>query len=122
MFHTLSMSDFIFKIFRAPEWETFNKDGFFSGSAHDVRDGFIHLCAGSQLAGTLAKHFSEDDSLILARIHAGKVKALKWEVSRGGEKFPHLYAPLPISALDTHLVLWQKDGTFIVPAGFIGQS
>ncbi len=113
------MSDFIFKIFRADEWENFKSAGVFTGSVHDARDGFIHLCAGGQLAGTLAKHFSAEKGLIIARFHASKANALKWEASRGGEKFPHLYAPLPINALDTHLALRQKGGVFILPEGFI---
>jgi len=122
MRHILPMSDFIFKIFRVPEWETFTNNGAFTGSADDLRDGYIHLSAGGQLAGTLAKYFHGETSLIIARFRADTLSPLKWEISRGGEKFPHLYAPLPISALDTHLALRHKDGKFIVPTEFIGQS
>ena len=106
----------IYKIFRSAEWSEFTKAGSFGGSVHDQRDGFIHMCARSQLSGTLAKHFSGDDELVLAAFNESHVKNLKWEISRGGEKFPHIYGPLPRSALDGDWPLVKNgDGVFVLP-------
>ena len=82
------------KIFRAPEWAAFRETGLFAGSADDLRDGFIHLSAGEQVEGTLAAHFAGEDRLVLAEVDVGEDTALRWELSRGGKAFPHLYRPL----------------------------
>ncbi len=74
------------------------------GSADDVRDGFIHLSAAHQVAGTAAKYFRDQPELLLVAFDAaGLGPALKWEPSRGGDVFPHLYSPLP-----TARALWTK--------------
>lgn len=82
------------KIFRAAEWVAFREAGRFEGSADDRRDGFIHLSAPSQVEGTLARHFAGEAGLVLARLAVGADPALKLEVSRGGEPFPHLFRAL----------------------------
>ena len=84
----------IFKILRADEWAAFEAAGEFAGSADDVRDGFIHLSTEAQLAGTLAKHFAGEAGLVVAEVAVAGDAALKWEVSRGGAAFPHLYRAL----------------------------
>lgn len=84
----------IFKILRAGEWERFQADGRFAGSADDLRDGFIHLSAAEQLAGTLARHFAAEAGLVRLEVAVEADPALVWEVSRGGARFPHLYRPL----------------------------
>jgi uncharacterized protein (DUF952 family) len=102
------MHELIYKIFLPEQWMDFQNRGIFEGSAHDQRDGFIHLCSGSQLAGTLEKHYAEAQSVVLAEIDAQQVSAqLKWEVSRGGKKFPHLFDALTTSALVKHIELAQ---------------
>jgi uncharacterized protein (DUF952 family) len=94
------------------------RQGHFPGSADNIRDGFIHLSAAHQLAGTLAKHFAGEDGLVLLALDRERLgPALKWEVSRG-DRFPHLYAPLDLAAL-----LWAErlplgdDGRHILPEG-----
>jgi uncharacterized protein (DUF952 family) len=83
------------KIFRAAEWEALQQDGHFAGSPDDLRDGFIHLSTDEQLQGTLAKHFASEEGLIIATVQlAADDPALRWEPSRGGQLFPHLYRPL----------------------------
>lgn len=84
----------IFKILRAAEWVSFQADGVFAGSADDRRDGFIHLSTEKQLEGTLAKHFAGEAGLVVVQVGVEDDPALKWEVSRGGARFPHLYRPL----------------------------
>ena len=107
----------IYKIFRRPEWEALNTDGETEGAPVDLADGFIHFSTAEQAAETAAKHFAGAEGLILAAIEADSLgEALKWEPSRGGALFPHLYAPLPTSH-----VLWEKplemtnDGSHIIP-------
>jgi uncharacterized protein (DUF952 family) len=76
----------------------------FHGAAVDARDGFIHFSTATQARETAAKHFAGAPDLMLIAVDAGLLgDALKWEVSRGGDLFPHLYGVLPLAA-----VLWTK--------------
>jgi uncharacterized protein (DUF952 family) len=89
-----------FKILTADQWAQFAADGVFHGAAVDLADGYIHLSTAGQLEETLAKHFAGQSGLVIAEIDLDPLgAAVKWEVSRGGALFPHLYAPLPISAV-----------------------
>lgn len=83
--------DGIYKIFRGPEWASLQASGRFDGSPDDRRDGYIHLSTGAQLAGTLARHFAGEGALIAAELRLDGDPALRWDVSRGGAQFPHLY-------------------------------
>ncbi len=88
----------IFKIVRRKEWDAAVESGVLKGSPDDVRDGFIHFSAAHQLRATLEKHFLGEDGLLLLGCDPDALGAnLKWEVSRGGDKFPHLYAELSLS-------------------------
>jgi uncharacterized protein (DUF952 family) len=89
----------IFKIVGADEWRRAEKAGLFEGSAVDRADGFIHFSTADQAPETAAKYFAGRGDLVLAAVDAETLgEALKWEPSRGGALFPHLYAPLPIAA------------------------
>jgi uncharacterized protein (DUF952 family) len=89
-----------YKIFAMPEFEIFRRDGVFLGSPADLADGFIHLSTASQVEGTLAKHYEGRTDLILAAVDLGALgDAVRWEESRGGQMFPHLYGTLPMSAV-----------------------
>lgn len=95
----------IYKILPAEAWAQACRAGSFSGSAVDLRDGFIHLSARHQLAETAAKHFAGQPGLVLVAFDAQAFgEDLKWEPSRGGDLFPHLYAPLPATC-----ALWSRD-------------
>jgi len=86
----------IYKILPRAEWEAACAAGAFLGSGIDLKDGFIHFSAEDQWAETLAKHFAGQIDLVLVAVEAAQLgEALKWEVSRGGALFPHLYGPLP---------------------------
>lgn len=89
-----------FKIFTAEQWAQFQADGIFHGAPVDCADGYIHMSAAGQLEETLAKYFAGQAGLVIAEIDLSRLGAnLKWEVSRGGALFPHLYADLPWSSL-----------------------
>jgi uncharacterized protein (DUF952 family) len=89
-----------FKILTAPQWAEFERTGQFAGAPVDLADGYIHMSTAAQLDETLAKHFAGQRGLVIAEIALdGFGDALKWEVSRGGALFPHLYAPLPLTAV-----------------------
>jgi len=89
----------VFKIAERAAWETACQQGIYAGSRDDRRDGFIHLCAPHQLAGTFAKHFKDQVDLVLIAFDANMLgNDFRWEHSRGGDLFPHLYAPLPTAA------------------------
>jgi beta-hydroxylase len=89
-----------FKILTAEQWAAWQSSGHFAGAPIDLSDGFIHLSAADQVAGTLEKHFAGQSGLILAEIELVRLgDAVKWEPSRGGALFPHVYAPIPLSAV-----------------------
>jgi uncharacterized protein (DUF952 family) len=106
----------IYKIFRAREWQAAKDCEFFFGSPDDLRDGFIHFSAAHQVRATCDRHFSTEHNLILAGVDDAALEGLQWDVSRNGAKFPHLYAPLPLSAVRTLADIRRAgDGTFIFP-------
>jgi uncharacterized protein (DUF952 family) len=88
----------IYKICPRAEWEAAVVDGVYRGSAIDRRDGFVHFSTAAQVDETLRKHFAGQADLLLIAVDPALLgPALRFEVSRGGELFPHLYADLPIS-------------------------
>ena len=93
----------IYKILRQSEWAALQANGRFEGSVHDKRDGFIHMSTFAQLQGTLDKHYTQGDVVILAAVRLADIESsVKWEVSRGGAEFPHIYGILPLSAIEQH--------------------
>jgi uncharacterized protein (DUF952 family) len=85
----------VYKIFRAEEMAGFVAAGVSAGAPVDLADGYIHLSAPDQVAGTAARHFAGEDGLwLVACDPAAMGEALRWEVSRGGARFPHLYRTL----------------------------
>jgi len=94
----------IYKICERTSWEAAALAGAYPGSDLDLRDGFIHFSTAAQLAETAAKHFARQTDLMLIAVDSDALgAALKWEPSRGGDLFPHLYAALPVTA-----VRWAK--------------
>lgn len=111
---------FAFKVLTREQWNRFRDAGEFTGAPVDLADGYIHLSARGQVAETVARHFAGQDDLILAMVDLAALgAAVKWEPSRGGDLFPHLYGNLPMSAVTTKAVLRLDDaGRHIFPAGF----
>ena len=90
----------LYKICSAAEWRAAEREGVYRGSAVDRRDGFIHFSATDQVAETAARHFAGQTDLLLIHVDAAALgAALKWEASRGGALFPHLYADLAMPAV-----------------------
>jgi uncharacterized protein (DUF952 family) len=93
----------IYKICERAAWRAAEADGQFRGSAVDECDGYIHFSTAAQLAETAAKHFAKQSDLILVAVDADAAQVqgarLKWEPSRGGDLFPHLYGSLPVAAV-----------------------
>lgn len=90
-------ADVVYKVLRRREAAHLVAEGRFEGSDDDLRDGFVHLSTAGQVSGTLARHFAAESGLFLgiARV-AALADALRWEPSRGGELFPHLYRALEV--------------------------
>jgi uncharacterized protein (DUF952 family) len=109
----------VYKILAAHEWANALQAGVFHGSAVDVRDGFIHFSDASQVRETAARHFAGQDGLVLAGFEAYALgPALRWEASRGGASFPHLYVPLnPALAVSVAPLAWDH-GAHRFPPGF----
>jgi uncharacterized protein (DUF952 family) len=94
----------IYKICETSQWDIAERDGVFRGAPIDERDGFIHFSTAAQVAETAARHFAGASDLVLVAVDADALAgALRWEPSRGGDLFPHLYGALPLAA-----VLWTK--------------
>jgi uncharacterized protein (DUF952 family) len=111
------MSDPVYKICSSAMLQEARGRGCFEGSADDARDGFIHLSAGHQVAGTLAKYFAGQRDLLLLAVDPDKLgERLRWETSRGGEPFPHLYGPLDLDhVISVEALVLQEDGSHRLP-------
>ncbi len=114
----------IYHMCRADEWAEAQTTGSYPGSSQDQADGFIHFSTRTQVWTSAAKHRRGQDNILLLEVDANALgdlggDALKWEASRGGALFPHLYVPLPVSAVIsvTPLAL-DDDGVHIFPDGF----
>ncbi len=94
----------IYKIFRAPEWAALQAVGESPGAPIDISDGYVHFSTASQAAETAARHFAGEGDLVLLALDADRLgDALRWEPSRGGALFPHLYRTLRMDD-----VLWSR--------------
>ena len=94
----------IYKICAEAPWHEAKQEGVFRGAPVDLRDGFIHFSSATQVRATAAEYFAGLENLLLIAVDADALgEALRWEVSRGGELFPHLYGDLPLAA-----VRWVK--------------
>ena len=107
----------IYKICDRASWRKAETERQFCGSPADARDGFIHFSTAAQLAETAAKHFAGVADLVLVAVDSGALDGnLKWESSRGGDLFPHLYALLPLSAVRwVRPLAAEVDGRRAVP-------
>ena len=107
----------IYKICRATDWAQAVAFGQYTGSPDDLRDGFIHLSTAAQVHDTAAKYFRGQEGLVLVKVDAVPLgDALKWELSRGGAMFPHVYGPLPTRlAVTVEPLALAADGVPIIP-------
>lgn len=110
-------ADRIYKLVPAAAWRQAEVLGRFTGSPVDVADGFIHCSTAAQVAETASRHFTGVDDLLLVTVSAPAVEPwLRWEPSRGGALFPHVYADLPLSAVRSVVpVSLDGDGRHVFP-------
>ena len=112
------MPKIVYKICPEALWRASEQAGRFDGAPIDIADGFIHFSTAEQVRETAAKHFAGQGGLLLIAVDASRLgSALKYEVSRGGALFPHLYAPLdPAAALWVEPLPLGPNGVHVFPA------
>lgn len=99
-----------YKVLTADQMTQLEADGVFAGAPIDLADGYIHLSTHAQLTETVDKHFAGQSALWVAAVDLAVLgDAVKWEPSRGGQLFPHIYAPLPLSAVFAYSPLERDD-------------
>ena len=111
----------VYKISDGVQWAAAVKLGVLAGSSDDRRDGYIHMSTGAQVPETARRYFTNQPGLVLAAFDPLQLgETLRWEPSRGGDLFPHLYAPLPTaSALWVRPLPLDASGVPIIPEGLI---
>ena len=108
--------DVAYKVLTAEQMAELEAKGTFAGAPVDLADGFIHLSTSGQLDETIAKHFAGFDNLHLAAVDLEALgDAVKWEPSRGGDLFPHLYGALPMTSVAWVRTLPLIDGAHVLP-------
>ncbi|MBS7809497.1 DUF952 domain-containing protein [Roseococcus pinisoli] len=116
------MDALIYTLVRGEDWRAAEAAGAYHGSADDRRDGFLHFSAAAQLRASAAKHRAGEADLWMVEVEAAALgEALRWEPATGGSRpglFPHLYGPLPLSAVRraVHVPL-DAGGLHAFPAG-----
>jgi uncharacterized protein (DUF952 family) len=106
----------IYKILPAALWEKAQREGIFRGAPVDLADGYIHFSTAGQVAETAAKHFGGQTDLVLLALDSAQFDDLKWEPSRGGALFPHLYGTLDVkAAIDVGPLPLGPDGRYRFP-------
>ena len=112
------MDAIIYKIVTVEQWRKAEADGVFAGAPIDISDGYIHFSTGSQVRETAARHFSGMGDLLLVHVDTAKLgDALRYEPSRGGLLFPHLYAPMPLDcAIRIDPLPLDETGRHMFPA------
>jgi len=99
------MTRLIYHMCRADEWQVALATGLYHGSSQDLADGFIHFSTADQVQDSAARHRAGQDGLVLLAVDCRQIETmLKWEMSRRGMMFPHVYGALPVGA-----VLWARD-------------
>jgi len=110
----------IYKILRPAEWADLQANGTTTGAPIDVTDGYIHFSTATQVQETAAKHFAGEEGLMLLAVDDGTLGAdLKWEPSRGGQDFPHLYRNLNMADVLWHKQIDYQSGAHIFPEDLV---
>ncbi|KQO56924.1 DUF952 domain-containing protein [Sphingomonas sp. Leaf257] len=106
-----------YKVLTADQMTVLEQEGVFAGAPVDLADGYIHLSTAAQLTETVDKHFAGQSDLHIAAVDLEAMgEAVKWEESRGGQLFPHLYADLPLTAVIAYGPMKRdEDGTVRLP-------
>jgi len=106
-----------YKVLTSEQMEVLLREGVFAGAPIDLADGYIHLSAADQVTETVDKHFAGQTGLLVAAVDLEALgDAVKWEPSRGGQLFPHIYAALPLNAVTAYVPLARgSDGAILLP-------
>ncbi|GAA0663623.1 uncharacterized protein (DUF952 family) [Sphingomonas insulae] len=106
-----------YKVLTADQMAALERDGRFAGAAIDLQDGYIHMSTAAQLTETVDKHFAGQSDLHVVAVDLGSFGAsLKWEESRGGQLFPHLYGPLLLETVIAYAPMSRgEDGIIRLP-------
>lgn len=112
------MARMIYHMCPAQVWEAAQRAGIYSGTEDDRRDGFIHFSTADQVAESARRHRAGQDGLVLLAVESARLgDRLRWEPSRGGQLFPHLYGPLdPAEAASARPLPLGPDGEHVFPA------
>ena len=106
----------IYKVFLPEQWKDFTNYERTKGAPVDISDGYIHFSTATQVKETITKHFSGYKDVVLAACKADTFSTdLKWELSRGGQDFPHLYRELLMTDIEWHCHIKQKNGEYPLP-------
>lgn len=112
----MSRDRYIYKALTPEQWAAFQTTKIFTGSPVDVADGYIHLSCASELKATLDKWYAQQTEVALLQVKAEAIEVdLKYEVSRGGVEFPHLYADLAMTAVGQVWVVSPDGGVYSLP-------
>lgn len=107
---------YIFKILTSAQWADFQAAKRFKGSPVDLADGYIHMSCQPELKETMDKWYADQAEVFLLEVDSHRVQDdLKYEVSRGGAAFPHLFADLPLSAVGKVWQVAAGDGRYTLP-------
>jgi uncharacterized protein (DUF952 family) len=111
------MDSIAYKILTKPQMDELEHKGAFAGAPIDLTDGYVHLSTADQAQETLEKHFAGQDDLWIAAVDLEALgDDIKWEESRGGALFPHLYAPMSLSTVIAYgPVDYEPDGSLKLP-------
>ena len=111
------MEALAYKVLTAPQMAELESQGRFAGAPIDLQDGYIHLSTAAQLAETIAKHFAGQSDLHIAAVDLEALgEAIRWEPSRGGQLFPHLYAALSLEDVVAYSPLaYEPTGSIMLP-------
>jgi len=106
-----------YKILTAPQWAEWQAEGVFKGAPIDLADGYVHLSTADQVTETADKHFAGQQDLVVVRVDLPSLgDAVRWEPSRGGALFPHVYGTLPLWVALAHLPLTRDaQGAVVLP-------
>ncbi|WP_066780989.1 DUF952 domain-containing protein [Sphingomonas sp. CCH5-D11] len=106
-----------YKVLTGEQMAALERDGTFAGAPVDVQDGYVHLSTAAQLTETVDKHFAGQDDLHVAAVDLEALgEKIRWEESRGGQLFPHLYGALTLDTLVAYSPLEREDdGTVRLP-------
>jgi uncharacterized protein (DUF952 family) len=106
----------LYKILGAPSFDRATESGLLPWSGKDREDGFVHLSTAEQVKETAAKHYASETELLLLEIRSEQLEGLRFEPSRGGALFPHVYANIPLSAVRAvHELVGSVPGVFRWP-------